>query len=120
MKARVKETGEIVDVYYDFQEMKYDFLDETGKGYMSNDLIIFDNEDYEQGRNDGYYEATSTNHEPDYWTKLEHQYAGMAIQGMLANANHYLWERKQNYKSLVANAAELAHALVEMMKEERK
>lgn len=58
--------------------------------------------------------------EPDYWTRLEHQYAGMAMQGMLANANHYLWERKQNYKSLVANAAELAHALVEKMKEERK
>ena len=54
---------------------------------------------------------------PNYWEKLKHQYAGMAMQGMLANANHYLWERKQNSKSLVANAAELAHALVEKMKE---
>lgn len=84
MKARVKATGEIVDVYCDFKEMKYDFLDETGKGYMSNELIIFDNEDYEQGWNDGYYEATSLNHTPDYWARLEHTYAGMAMQGMLS------------------------------------
>lgn len=64
--------------------------------------------------------AMAKKDEPDYWTKLEHQYAGMAMQGMLANANHYLWERKQNYKSLVANAAELAHALVEKMRQKEE
>ena len=75
---------------------------------------------YNQGYMHGYNDGVNARIDPDYWTRLEHQYAGMAIQGMLANANHYLWERKQNYKSLVANAAELAHALVQMMKEERK
>ena len=44
MKARVKATGEIVEVYFDFRGMKHDFLDEKGKGYMSDELTIFDNE----------------------------------------------------------------------------
>ena len=51
MRARVKATGEIVDIYCDFKGMKHDFLDEKGKGYMSNEITIFDNEDYEQGWN---------------------------------------------------------------------
>lgn len=74
---------------------------------------------YNQGYMNGYNDGANARIDPDYWTRLEHTYAGMAMQGMLANANHYLWERKQNYKSLVANAAELAHALVEKMKEEK-
>lgn len=28
--------------------------------------------------------------EPDYWTKLKHQYAGMAMQGFCANANEQI------------------------------
>lgn len=118
MRAKVKSTGEIVDVYCDFKEMKYDFLDETGKGYMSNDLIIFDNEDYEQGWNDGYYEAISTNHDPDYWTKLEHQYAGMAVQGILSNPESELdFNEDETFPQALAGcAAKVAHALVEKLK----
>lgn len=100
LKARVKATGNIVDVeWYGHDSMGTIYADvtHTTKYY-----------EYELDFNTVY----------DYWTRLEHQYAGMALQGMLANANHYLWERKQNYKSLVANAAEVAHALVEKYKEE--
>lgn len=126
MKARVKATGEIVDVYCDFKGMKHDFLDYKGKGYMSNELTIFDNEDYEQGWNDGYYEAVSTNHEPDYWTRLEHQYAGMAMQGIVMN------EKMQEdlYKAFGKNesmdvtisefAIDIAHTLVEKLKEKEE
>jgi hypothetical protein len=32
---------------------------------------------------DKYY-----NNEPDYWEKLKHQYAGMAMQGMLSNSDY--------------------------------
>ena len=112
MKARVKATGEIVDVYWDYKGMKHDFLDKKGKGYMSDELTIFDNEDYEQGWNDGYYEAVSTNHDLDYWEKLLHQYAGMAMQGMLAN---YGVEPLPD--DAANDAREYAHALVEKMKE---
>ena len=116
MKARVKATGEIVSVYCDFKEMKYDFLDETGKGYMSNELTIFDNEDYEQGWNDGYYEATSSNHTPDYWTRLEHQYAGMAMQGLILTASKHMGTDQE----VAQWAKEYAHALVEKLKEKEE
>ena len=60
--------------------------------------------------------------EPDYWTRLEHQYAGMAMQGILSNPDVNL-----DYKSyecmpqaVAATARNIAHALVEKMKEERK
>ena len=104
MKARIKATGEIVEV--EFTERKTHTDEDV---YITQEGCLI-----EESRLDFNVETI------DYWTRLEHTYAGMAIQGMLANANHYLWERKQNYKSLVANAAELAHALVEKMKEERK
>ena len=121
MKARVKATGEIIDVYCDFKGLKHDFLDEKGNGYMSDELTIFDNEDYEQGWNDGYYEATSTNHNPDYWEKLKHQYAGMAMQGILTNPIGFenIRSRGRNIQVETALlASEFAHALVEKYKKE--
>ena len=61
------------------------------------------------------------NAEPDYWTRLEHQYAGMAMQGILSNP-----ESELDYKgdetlpqALAGCAAKVAHALVEKMKEEK-
>lgn len=53
--------------------------------------------------------------EPDYWTKLEHQYAGMIVQGMVEhNGINFLNDAILNV------AAQKAHALVEKMKEKRK
>ena len=52
---------------------------------------------------------------PDYWTRLEHQYAGMAMQGILAN---YGVEPLPD--DAAHDAYNYAHALVEMMKEVRK
>jgi hypothetical protein len=112
MKARVKATGKIVDVYCDFKGMKHDFLDYKGKGYMSNELTIFDNEDYEQGWNDGYYEAVSTNHEPDYWEKLKHQYVGMAMAGICANPSY----DEVSFATMADDAIGAAQALVEKLK----
>lgn len=60
----------------------------------------------------------------DYWTRLEHQYAGMAMQGILSNSEYLrsLTEH-DNYRMhevVPRIAAGLSHALVEKMKEERK
>ena len=101
MKARVKATGDIVFVE---ANLGYPggYVASNGNTYLGEELQVI------------------VDCEPDYWTRLEHQYVGMAMQGMLANANHYLWERKQNSKSLVANAAELAHALVEKMRQKEE
>ena len=124
MKARVKSTGEIVDVFCDFKGMRHDFLDEKGKGYLSDELTIFDNEDYEQGWNDGYYEAVNTNTEPDYWEKLKHLYAGMAMQGLLSNSLFFKdVDKVTNGKPedmMTTIAKSFATALVEKLKEERK
>ena len=60
--------------------------------------------------------------EPDYWTRLEHQYAGMAVQGILACEEWKIAPREGvSFAGEVAlQAQEIAHALVEKMKEERK
>ena len=58
--------------------------------------------------------------DPDYWTRLEHQYAGMAMQGILSNANHALWDRENNAEGIAKSASAIAHALVEKMKENEK
>lgn len=49
----------------------------------------------------------------DYWTKLEHQYAGMAMQGILSR--QYV-----DFNNIIEKSVEYAHALVEKIKEERK
>jgi hypothetical protein len=61
-------------------------------------------------------------HTPDYWTRLEHQYAGMAMQGILSNP-----ESELDYKgdealpqALAGCAAKVAHALVEKLKEKEE
>ena len=47
----------------------------------------------------------------DYWTKLEHQYAGMAMQGIIARHN-------VDFDMVIEWSADLAHALVEKLKSE--
>lgn len=62
------------------------------------------------------------NSDPDYWTRLEHQAAIAAMQGMLSNPDVDL-----DYKSdecmpqaVAATAYIIAHALVEKYKKEEK
>ena len=53
---------------------------------------------------------------PDFWTRLEHQYAGMAMQGMLSNP------ACENLitKAIVKEAVDIATALVEKLKEKEE
>ena len=71
MKARVKATGEIVEVeeYHKYLETGWKYKDNAGTLYKPSALDFSD-------------EAVI-----DYWTHLEHQYAGMAMQGILSNKN---------------------------------
>lgn len=65
MKARVKATGEIITIESDTM-----FIGKNYKGvvkpYYDSDIDIIKDE-------------------PDYWKKLKHQYAGMAMQGILSS-----------------------------------
>ncbi len=106
MKARVKATGEILEVYESCTE-DFPWTDEMGDKVWKTEELIF-------------LETTEENF--DYWTRLEHQYAGMAMQGILSNP-----EVDLDYKSdecmpqaVAATAYNIAHALVEKMKEKEK
>ena len=101
MKARVKETGEIVEVKYSRQigpDAMYKDL-KTGKFYADFELSILP----EDGT-------------PDYWTRLEHQAAIAAMGGMCGNTkcNDYAWVDMAKF------AIKAAHALVEKLKEKEE
>ena len=98
MKARVKTTSEIVDIAYTYKTVgknptsKCETLE--GKRYNEEDL-------------DFNIEDDNT---PDYWTRLEHQYAGMAMQGMIASNLDLLSHE------IIEDAVVYARALVEKLK----
>ena len=98
MKARVKATGEIVNVYNWGQPT---FRADNGDVYQKSELD-FDVED---------------ENNPNYWTRLEHQYAGMAMQQLvhLVNVGY-----EYVYEETALIAMNFAHALVEMMKEKEE
>lgn len=68
--------------------------------------------------------AMAKKDEPDYWTKLEHQYAGMAMQGILMNEKlqidlHKAFGKNESMDVTISEfAADIAHTLVKKMKEE--
>ena len=84
MKARVKATGEIVKFHHNSL-----IIDEDQRHYDIDELENIDVH--------------------DYWEKLLHQYAGMAMQGMMAHTNI-------DYHEIVDLCVEFAHALVEKLK----
>ena len=99
MKAKIKATGEVVELY--------DWCEVTEMDNYKNFTI----EQLE-------FISDDTDYTRDYWDKLLHQYAGMAMQGILSNP-----ESELDYKydetlpqALAGCAAKLAHALVQKLK----
>lgn len=87
MKARVKHNNEIIDVIQ---------VGTKTHLYDLNNVEIID--------------------DPDYWTRLKHTYAGIAMQGLLQSPHLNIMQEEP----LIGMASSIAHALVEKMKEERK
>lgn len=117
MKARVIATGDIVEVKSKVitspvtGESLLKYVDQkTGISYFEEELFF----------------PKDLADDPDYWTHLEHQYAGMAMQGMLNNSLLItgLLKVNKSHEDIVdevtGTAIRYAHALVEMMKEVRK
>ena len=94
MKARVKETGEIVEV---------------------DQCSIL----YEDGKRELMYgkELEEVQGAPDYWDKLLHQYAGMAMNALLLTNNVRNGDL-EGMRECNTNAMAIAHALVEKLKNE--
>lgn len=106
MKARVKATGEIVEVAY-LSEDKY------GNKYynVTTDTRTYRETELEMMSDKGDYFYTV-----DYWEKLKHQYAGMAMQGIMANSLFMPYDGKE----IADISNDIATALVGKLKEERK
>ena len=107
MKARVKATGEIVEVI-----AISDYINENGQiigEYKDGNGMLYASYDL-----DFYIEEGITI--PDYWTRLEHQYAGMALQGILANSAF----DDVSVADIAITSIKMATSLIERLKEERK
>ena len=107
MKARVKATGNIVDVeWYGHDSMGTIYADVTHTTKYYEYELDFDT----------VY---------DYWTRLEHTYAGMAMQGICSSdiimeKINRINAEGDKFGVLIAElSANLAHALVEKMKEKK-
>ena len=57
--------------------------------------------------------------EPDYWERLKHQYAGMAMNALLLTNNIRNGDL-EGMRECNTNAMAIAHALVEKLKEGRR
>lgn len=99
MKARVKATGKIVTVESNFK-YPYGFVSSNGNFYEAGQLELVVEES------------------PDYWERLVHQYAGMAMQGILSNPDVNLdYKSDETMPQAVAETVcKIAHALVEKLK----
>ena len=102
MKARVKATGEIVEVQRLCMSSEGDiWQSETGQEYLAW-MLDFD-----------FKEEPTPKYIPDYWTRLEHQYAGMAMQQLVTLVN---MGYEHVYEETAIVATNFAHALVEKLK----
>ena len=94
MKARVKYNNEIIDVIQ---------VGTKTHLYDLNNVEFLDNLE-------------------DYWTRLEHQYAGMAMQGLCANTK-FMQDHEGDFQCnedmIAVYAKDIAHALVEKYKKEK-
>ena len=83
MKARVKETREIIEVK-EVTKYSSNYAPSTVYEDVTDGVIykkeFLDFEDIAEEKSD-VKEKSFPKDEPDYWEKLKHQHAGMAMQG---------------------------------------
>lgn len=105
MKARVIATGDIIEVLPYKDSSHFDYYQVGTSVLYTKDALEFEN----------------VPDDPDYWTRLEHTYAGMAMQGLCANYTEFTKDNDgtlSNTEIIVENARLIAHALVEKYKKE--
>ena len=122
MKARVKATGEIVEVMQVYDKGKpsferLDVLDTKVIRYSIDELNfaetigLADEEYWDKGTAEPIY--------PDYWTRLEHQYAGMAMNALLLTNNIRNGDL-EGMRECNTNAMAIAYALIQKLKEKEE
>ena len=97
MKARVKATGDIVDVHRLCMSSQGDIWQKkSGREYFAHEL------DFD------VKEPPKPRYNPDYWTRLEHQ-AAISIYCAYIERHNWVW----SYEDIIFKA----HTLVEKLKE---
>lgn len=136
MKARVKATGDIVYVRpYGSNSSSIlwkDIYRNITYADCELDFEVTDKDEiYNKGWVDGWDEAVKSEipkihpklkgSDPDYWTRLEHQYAGKAMQGLMSILPQIGGiEGRSKQTEVIDIATSVAHALVEKYKENEK
>lgn len=116
MKARIKATGEEIEVMQVYEKgdsfyVRLDMIDTVEVRYHISELEF-----------DG---IQSISEDLNYWNRLKHTYAGMAMQGILANQDLIMSICRKNdpdrpIRETICELAEAcAQTLVERMKEEK-
>ena len=115
MKARVKATGEIIEVEHTAYDVNgrviWRYADIENASLYTDGQLDFNLEENHKGS-----QIIPLPYEPDYWEKLKHQYAGMAMQQMV---NHVNQGYEYVYKETAIIALNFATALVEKLKNEK-
>lgn len=101
MKARVKATGEIVEV--------------VGEGIQNSNMVMAAHGEWFTKDELDIVPLSWKPFEPTYWQKLEHQYAGMAMQAYII-ASHI--SQFSFCEGDMVDCKNMAHALVEKYKKE--
>ena len=111
MRARVKATGEVFEIasYATIPMECCDSFGEPLRFYFDEVEILSEENDLKESEI------------PDYWTRLEHQYAGMAMQGLMTILpNIGGMEGRTPKDEIIDIATETSHALVEKLKEKEE
>ena len=112
MKARVKATGEIIEVEHTAYDVNgrviWRYADIENASLYTDGQLDFNLEENHKGS-----QIIPLPYEPDYWEKLKHQYAGMVMAGMISA------DFEGTYKRIAEDAIEAATALVEKLKNEK-
>ena len=100
MKARVKATGDIIEIS---EDCSYLYAENYDKSYNLNELEFLD-----------VKEKSLPKDEPDYWEKLKYQYIGMILSATYSSQMFQNTSKEDLYK----NAIFMARELVDKLKEE--
>ena len=107
MKARVKATGEIIEVQHDYDLRESKVVEFYTN--IENPKKVFEKEDLEFLNDSEFI---------DNWTRLEHQAAIAAMQGLVTRGEVLGSSVQQIARDITEISCEIAHTLVEKMKEE--
>ena len=106
IKARVKSTGDIFEV----SDTTTIYPEHYDKSYNITEVEFLD-----------VKEKSFPKDDPDYWTRLEHTYAGMAMQGLMTILPNIGGLKGRTPKDEIVDiATTTSHALVEKLKEKEE